>query len=307
MSKTKTIKHLNVNFEELQQYKNTLNTTDLENQMKAILNNKIHGLSFSPYLEGQSPADFAQITDTQIAERLSIVEPYTKWIRTFSVTNGNEVVPRIAKEKKFNTCVGIWIGDDEELNEIEIMNGIEIAKKGHADILAVGNEVLLREDIEVDKLIEYIRRVKEAVPEVQVGYVDAYYEFANYEEIVDEVDVLLANCYPFWEKTPLEYSVEYMKKMYKMAVKHSKGKKVIISETGWPTKGEQYGGAIPSYENALIYFVETHKWAMKENIDILYFSSFDETWKIEVEGEYGAYWGLWDKDGKYKFNKKTGE
>ena len=31
---------------------------------------------------------------------------------------------------------------------------------------------------------------------------------------------------------------------------------------------------------------------------------FDEVWKINHEGEYGAYWGLWNKDGKYKFNEE---
>ena len=29
--------------------------------------------------------------------------------------------------------------------------------------------------------------------------------------------------------------------------------------------------------------------------------SFDEVWKINHEGEYGAYWGIWDKEGNYKF------
>jgi exo-beta-1,3-glucanase (GH17 family) len=36
---------------------------------------------------------------------------------------------------------------------------------------------------------------------------------------------------------------------------------------------------------------------------IFYFSSFDEAWKINPEGEYGGYWGIWDKDGRYKFKK----
>ena len=156
-------------------------------------------------------------------------------------------------------------------------------------------------------MISYIKRVKTAVPNVTIGYVDAYYEFANNPEIVDEIDVILANCYPFWETTSIEYAVDYMKRMYDMALAYSKGKPVIISETGWPTRGEMYGGAQPSYENAMRYFVETQEWAKNDNVNIIYFSSFDEIWKINHEGEYGAYWGLWDKDGKYKFNKNEEE
>ncbi|AUD66100.1 glycosyl hydrolase [Tenericutes bacterium MZ-XQ] len=276
---------------------------ELEKKMKSILDQKISGISFSPYLEGQDPSVKSIISHEQIADRLEIIRPYTHWVRTFSATNGNEEVPRIAHEKNLKTLVGAWIDSDEENNELEINNIIEIAKNGHADLIAIGNEVLLREDLEVEQLIDYIKRVKAAVPHVPVGYVDAYYMFVNYPEIVDACDVIFANCYPFWEHCALDISVEYMKKMYELAVKHAKGKPVVISETGWPTKGEQYGGAVPSYENAMRYFINTYEWANQENIHLFYFSSFDEIWKINHEGEYGAYWGLWDKDGKYKFKK----
>lgn len=304
MSKpNKKIKSLVVDKTTLHKSRNKLNVKELEDLMKQFLNDKIYGISFSPYLDDQDPGKLSQISDQQIANRLSVIEPHTEWVRTFSCTNGNETIPRIAKEKKFKTCVGVWIGEDKELNDIEITNAIEIAKQGHADILAVGNEVLLRGDIELKELVEYINRVKEAVPNVTIGYVDAYYEFANNPEIVDAIDVILANCYPFWETTRIEYAVDYMKRMYDMALAYSKGKPVVISETGWPTRGEMYGGAEPSYENAMRYFVETQEWAKNDNINIIYFSSFDEIWKINHEGEYGAYWGLWDKDGNYKFNK----
>ena len=305
MSKPKNqMRYLNVNRYLLnKQSMISEDVSDLEKKMKDILNQKISGISFSPYLEGQDPSVKSTISHEQIADRLEIIRPYTHWVRTFSATNGNEEVPRIAHEKSLKTLVGAWIDSDEENNELEINNIIEIAKAGHADMIAIGNEVLLREDLEVEQLIAYIKKVKNAVPHIPVGYVDAYYMFVNYPEIVDACDVIFANCYPFWEHCALDISVEYMKKMYELAVKHSKGKPVVISETGWPTKGEQYGGAVPSYENAMRYFINAYEWANQENIHLFYFSSFDEIWKINHEGEYGAYWGLWDKDGKYKFKK----
>lgn len=306
MSKPKKeeIRYLNVNRYLL--HKGNLlyqSTEEYEAEMKDILNGKVFGISFSPYLEGQDPSEKSVVTQEQIADRLEVIRPYTNWVRTFSCTLGNQEVPRIAKEKGLKTLVGAWIDTDLENNELEINNAIQIAKNGHADILAIGNEVLLREDLELEQLIAYIRRVKEAVPHVKVGYVDAYYMFINYPEIVDECDVLLANCYPFWEHCSLEISVDYMKKMYQLVKDNSKGKEVVISETGWPSAGSQYGGAVPSYENAMSYFIQTQKWALQEDIPLFYFSSFDEVWKVNHEGEYGAYWGLWDKDGVYKFNK----
>ena len=307
MSKPRTeLKYLNVDRRALQKRpKRNESLVSLEKKMKKIIDEKIHGISFSPYLEGQNPSLKSVISEQQIADRLEIIRPHTHWIRTFSCTSGNENVPRIAHEKSLKTFVGTWISDDKENNEIEIANAIRLAKQGHIDMLAIGNEVLLREDLEVEELLEYIYRVKKEVPGLIVGYVDAYYMFVNYPEIVEACDVLFANCYPFWEYCSLETSLDYTKKMLELVKKHAMGKKVIISETGWPTKGEKYGDAEPSYENSMIYFIDIMNWAKEENIDIFYFSSFDEVWKQDQEGEYGAYWGIWDKNGHYNFEKNT--
>jgi exo-beta-1,3-glucanase (GH17 family) len=92
-----------------------------------------------------------------------------------------------------------------------------------------------------------------------------------------------------------------MKDMYRRVVDVAGGRKVIISETGWPNLGTPTMGAVPSFENAIKYFIDTYQWAEQDGIEIFYFSSFDETWKVDAEGDVGAYWGLWDKDGNPKY------
>ena len=268
----------------------------LYNQM---LNAGMHGLCFSPYLDGQEPG--TQISEEQIKRRIDIIKPHTQWVRSFSCTEGNELIPKIAKQNGMKTMVGAWLGKYKSINEEEIEGLIKVAKAGDADIVAVGNEVLYREDLTEDELLAYINRVKKALPGIQVGYVDAYYEFGNRPRITEACDVILANCYPFWEGCSLEHSYLYMKDMYNRALQAGKGKKVIITETGWPNVGEIFHGAEPSEENALKYFINTQLWSKKEDIDIFYFSSFDETWKTDDEGDVGAYWGIWDKDEKPKF------
>lgn len=275
-------------------------TKQLKKLCKQVLEDGMHGLCFSPYMEGQKPGD--QISEEQIRRRMEIIQPYTKWIRSFSCTEGNEAIPRIAKEYGIKTMVGAWLGDDPKINEQEVTNLIALAKEGYVDIAAVGNEVMLRGDLTEDELLEMIQRVKDAIPEkIPVGYVDAYYEFAERPRITEACDIVLANCYPFWEGCDLDYSLLYMKDMYQRALKAGNGKKVIISETGWPTQGTSLEGAFPSYENALKYFMNTQKWSLEDDIEVFYFSSFDESWKVGAEGDVGAYWGLWDKDEKLKF------
>jgi len=280
---------------------NFANKTDKELQLlfSDVLNTGMHGIGFSPYLENQKPGE--QITEEQIRRRMKIIKPYTKWIRSFSCTDGNENIPRIAHEYGIKTLVGAWLGTDDKINEQEIKNVIKIAKEGYADMLAVGNEVMYRGDLTENKLINYIKRVKKEIHNIPVGYVDAYYEFEKRPNITDACDVILANCYPFWEGCHIDYSLVYMKDMYHRAKKAGKGKKVIISEAGWPSKGQIFHGAQPSVENAVRYFMNTQQWSKEEAIEIFYFSSFDEPWKIGTEGDVGAYWGLWDKDEKLKF------
>ena len=66
---------------------------------------------------------------------MEIIKPYTKWIRSFSCTDGNESIPKIAKEFGIKTLVGAWLGDDSEINKREIANLIELANKGYVRIL----------------------------------------------------------------------------------------------------------------------------------------------------------------------------
>jgi glucan 1,3-beta-glucosidase len=265
-----------------------------------VLQNGIHGLCFSAYEEGQEPGSI--LSAEQVRRRLSVIAPHIKAVRTFSCIEGNELIATIASEEfGLQTLVGAWLGKDRDLNEREIEGLIQLAKDGHVDIAAVGNEVLYRNDLPADVLLSHLQRVKKAIPDVPVGYVDAYYEFSVHPRITEACDVILANCYPYWEGCHIDYSLVHIKQMYYQALAAGKGKQVIISETGWPSQGTGLNEAQPGYENALRYFLNFQQWVEDEGIESFYFSSFDEAWKVGDEGDVGAYWGLWDKDEQLKY------
>lgn len=271
----------------------------LKDLFAEILANGVHGFCFSLYEDGQKPGDI--ISEAQVRRRMEILKPHTKWIRSFSCTEGNEFIPKVAKEYGIKTLVGAWLGNDPEINRREVEGLIKLAKEGLVDIAAVGNEVMYRKDLSEDELLDYIREVKKAIPHIPAGYVDAYYEFTHRPAITEICDVILCNCYPFWEGCPFENSLEYMKQMYYQAKSAANGKEVIITETGWPSKGENLRGAVPSEKSARDYFINTQLWSANENIPVFYFSSFDESWKVGAEGTVGAYWGIWDKNEQLKF------
>ena len=275
-----------------------LQENDLQEISRNILDDGLHGICFSLYEDGQEPGN--DITDEQIIRRLQILKPHTEWIRTFSSLDENGRIAQFAKGLGFKTLVGAWLSSDKGKNEEEINGLINLSNAGFVDVAAVGNEVIYRKELDEESLVSYINNVKQRV-NVPVGYVDAYYEFRDRPNISDACDVILANCYPFWEGCSAEYALIYMKDMYQEATKAAKGKKVIITETGWPSEGSSLGGAKPSYSNYLKYFINSQLWSKNENIDMFYFSSFDESWKVDAEGDVGAFWGLWDKLEKLKF------
>ena len=260
----------------------------------------VYGLCFSAYMQGQGAGD--QLTEAQVRRRVAVIAPHTRWVRSFACSEGHELIPRLARQRGMKTMVGAWISQDRDRNERELSGLLTLAEAGLVDIAVVGNEVLLRGEIPEAELLAYIRRVRDALPEeLPVGCVDAYYQFLERPALTAACDVLLPNCYPFWEGTNVALAPQYLKRMHGLVQAAGGEKLVIVTETGWPGLGQPVAQAVPSPENAMRYFVDVQQWARREGVRLYHFSSFDEPWKLQQEGEVGTSWGLWDKDERPKY------
>ncbi len=261
----------------------------------------LYGLCFSAYPEGQRAGD--ELLASDVGRRLGLIAPHTRWVRSFACTEGHESIPRLARTRGLKTMAGAWISRDRERNEREIEALIALGQQGMVDIAVVGNEVLLRGELPEAELLAYIQRVRAALPDtVRVGCVDAYFQFLERPALTAACDVVLPNCYPFWEGASVDLAAQYLRRMHGL-VKAAAGedKLVVITETGWPGRGQAVGEAVPSAENAMRYFVDVQSWARREGVKLFYFSSFDEPWKLQQEGEVGTQWGLWDKNERPKY------
>src|SRR5262245_37302056 len=75
-------------------------------------------VSFSPISSGMNgETDFT--SEDQIRSDLSVIAPYTRAIRTYSVSNGLDQVPEIASEFGLHVSLGAWISENAEQNERE--------------------------------------------------------------------------------------------------------------------------------------------------------------------------------------------
>lgn len=258
------------------------------------------GVNFSPYMDNQDPNLGTTIDGAQITERLETLVAQADWIRTFGSTHGLESTGTIARSLGFKTALQAWISDDLTTNETELANLITAGQQGDADILIVGSEVLLRGDLTATELIEYMNRVRQAVPNVPVTTADTYTQLLTHPDIMAASDIILVNYYPYWEGIALENAVAAIHDWHKLIVRAAQDKQVIVAETGWPSAGDTLGLAVPSPENSAYFFKNFISWARANNIDYFYFEAFDEPWKSQYEGPQGAHWGIWDRYGNLK-------
>jgi exo-beta-1,3-glucanase (GH17 family) len=256
---------------------------------------RVYGLDFSPFTEnGQNPDQGTIVSEQQIRQLMTTVQPYTTWVRTFGCSNGLQVAGRIAHEMGLKIAVGVWLSGDATTDQNEITRAISIANAGQADMLIVGSETLEREVLTETQLVTYINQVKSAVQGIPVATADTYGQLLAHPTVMAAGDVVLPNIYPYWEGINLTYAISFLNSRYQEILSAAGTKPVIISETGWPTAGGQVGEALPSAENAAYYFLNFESWANARNASSFYFEAFDEPWKTVQEGAVGAHWGIWD-------------
>ena len=260
----------------------------------------VFGLNFSPYVRGQDPNRGVIVSREQIRQRLRIIAPHTRWIRTYGTTHGLAKAGHLAHRKGLKAAVGAWLGPVVAANEAEIRKLIAMGRKGQLDIAIVGSEVLQRGDLTPRQLLSYIHRVKTALPNLPVAYADIHQQWLDHPEIIAAVDIVLFHHYGYWEGLEVGQAVTALHQRYLALRDMAAGKPVWVGESGWPSCGETRGDAVPSLANANAYFLNFVSWAEANAVNYLYFEAFDERWKADYEGPQGACWGVWDNRGRLK-------
>ena len=71
---------------------------------------QLASVSFSPIAAGHD-GEKDVTSEEQIRSDLAVIAPYTRAIRTYSVSNGLEAVPELASEFGLHVTLGAWIDD----------------------------------------------------------------------------------------------------------------------------------------------------------------------------------------------------
>ncbi|WP_207460429.1 glycosyl hydrolase family 17 protein [Azospirillum sp. SYSU D00513] len=266
---------------------------------------KLKSVSFAPFRDGQSPLTYDIPTPQQVEEDIVAIAPQVAGIRTYSSVDGLDVAPELARKHGMQVTMGAWLSPTPAQNEREIAALIDLANR-YPDVITrviVGNEVLLRRDLNVDQLIGYIDRVKAAVKQ-PVSYADVWEWWIKYPQVADHVDLLTIHLLPYWEDVPasVEDSTERIRKSYRIIAERFPGKPILVGETGWPTAGRSRGAAETGLVEKARFVNSFIRLAEQEGFDYNIIEAFDQGWKAKLEGTVGGHWGLYDSDRNAKFS-----
>lgn len=280
--------------------KETSSQTRIGNKANVFVD-KFAGLCYGPHRDNEDPDLGIQPTISELSEDLAFIKNLTNSIRTYGATDNLEQIPILCQQFGIDCYPGAWLSKYPCENERQIDNLIEIAQKNlsHVKGLIVGNEVLLRNDLSEQKLIEFISRVKNST-NLPVATAEIWKDWLDHPQLAQAVDILFVHIYPYWDGVAVEKGANYILEKWNELKTKYPDKKMVIGETGWPSQGAIRGDAIPSEENQKKYFSDFIAMADSNNIDYFYFEIFDETWKAKGEGVVGGHWGLYYSNGSIK-------
>ena len=258
---------------------------------------KIESLSYSPF-EGY---DKNLLSSEQIAYDVNLFENFTNKLRTYGTLEAYKIL-QSSKDSNLPIDLGLWIGGDLEANNLEIQRALEILKEypNRIQSVIVGNEVLLRKELEPLELYAYIDFMKSHTKK-PVTTAETWDIWEKNPQLASHVDFLTIHILPYWEKVPIERYNEFIIEKYSVVEELFPNRKIVIGETGWPSHGYNNNSAIPSIKNqaqAIRGFVNlAHEKGWHYNI----IEALDQPWKGYDEGNVGQYWGIFTTDRALKF------
>ncbi|TFV34697.1 glycosyltransferase [Bradyrhizobium frederickii] len=258
----------------------------------------VPSLSYTPFEPGHV-VDL-NVDPDKIRADMKKLSTLTRAIRSYSATEGNELVPPIAAEFGLKVTVGAWIDKDEDRNEREIKAAIELARKNSNVVgVVVGNEVIYRGEQKVEDLIRMIKKVKSAV-RVPVTTGEIWNIWRDFPDLASSVDFIAAHVLPYWENFRSDQAVDQAVDRYNLLRNQFPGKRIVIAEFGWPSAGYNLRNADPGpFQQALTLrnFV-TRAEALGMDYNIV--EAIDQPWKF-FEGGVGPYWGILNASREPKF------
>ena len=258
---------------------------------------KIQSVSYSPF----KGFNRELLSDEDIKRDIDILKNHTYKIRTYGTKEAQKILEAI-EGTNLKIDLGLWLGENKEDNNIEIITASNLLENYSDKIesVIVGNEVLLRKELEPIELFTYVNLIKELTSK-PVTIAETWDIWEKNPELASNVDFIMIHILPYWEKVPIKKYNSFVEEKYSLIKKLFPDKKITIGETGWPSLGYNNNSAIPSVKNQARAIRGFLNLAKKNGYTYNIIEAFDQPWKGYDEGNVGQYWGLFNTNREAKF------
>lgn len=248
------------------------------------------GITYSPYSDdggcksyNEIAADLAKLTNYDL-------------IRIYGVDcdQANAVLANIASHQK--VFAGIFDVADIEGGVKTLASAVESnGGWGVIDTVSVGNELVNGGQASVDEVNGYVKKAKSALQ--SAGYdgpvvtTDTFIAVINNPGLCDASDYMAVNAHAFFDGYfEADQAGEWVLQQIQRVYTACGGKKrVFVTETGWPSKGDSNGKAVPSVENQKAAVDSISKVCGDASI---LFTAFNDFWKAPGSFNAEQYWGI---------------
>lgn len=248
-----------------------------------------HGVSYAAYR-----ADHSCKTKEDIDDDFDQMKGLYSVVRTYGVDcHQVEYIYEAAKRIGVKVFYGIWDLDAVEEEAKEIAAGVN-GDWEIVDSISVGNELVNNGEATPDQVVSAVKQARAILRkegfEGPVVAVDTFIATEEHPQLCEMSDYCAINAHAFFDGTiSAEEAGPWLVRTVKsMKSKLSTEKRVIITETGWPTEGAANGLAVPGLKNQKVALESISKSFAENPGDIILFSAFNDLWK----GDRDKYWGI---------------
>ncbi|KAF2001007.1 glycoside hydrolase family 17 protein [Amniculicola lignicola CBS 123094] len=253
------------------------------------------GVTYDPFAEGhQCKSDSQMESEFEKMSQYGMVRIYGQ---------GCNVIPKAIKAaKKYNQRImaGIYM-PLETIDEIakalsEAVNQYAGGDWSIVAALSVENEQVISGQMSASGAVDSINSARQAFGAVgyngPIGAVEVVDSVLNNPSICQSADLTLVNIHPFFDThVTAEGSGKFVRDQVKRLEAKCPGKRVVVTESGWPHQGNNHDNAIVSREKQK---AAIDSILAEFDHDLFLFNAFDSLWKSDNPATFNAekYWGF---------------
>lgn len=261
---------------------------------------QLHGVTYSPYKGAggcktpeQVDADFALFAKDHGVVRLYGVDC-------------DQVANAYAAAKKYGNKLFLGIYDIGSVSQA-VSTIAEGVKNDWAivDTVSVGNELVNSGAASVPQVLAAVGQARSALR--AAGYqgpvvtVDTFVAATSNPDLCNQSDYCAVNVHPFFDaNTGAPQAGKFVTDaVARLRAKLAdSGKRIVVTETGWPWQGNANGAAVPGKDTQTAALSSIKSSFSSNPADCILFTAFNDMWKKPAIATFNAeqFWGM---DGRY--------